>query len=201
MNQINRIYTNNIFLLIANKRCFTIFSQCIFINSFYFSPPRTHASAPNPIKPQSSHHEALTAVEAVSQLGPVKSKTGVISHQGPEKQQDGSPQVEETAAFSTANVILSPTLMSLLYFRTAISQIIVILRVFQVRTVWKMQIPNTKGKMPVPVHIYALHLAHRRPEQAQHRSLKLLFLGITCPIQKNRTAISRKDKRLCRILF
>lgn len=77
---------------------FTVFTQYIFLLNYIFPPLRTHTSSPIPMKPsQSSHHEALTAVEAISQLHLVKSKTGIINHQETEeqqhKQQDYSPQV------------------------------------------------------------------------------------------------------------
>lgn len=88
-------------LLITNKMWyFTVFTQCLFFSlNYIFSPIlRTHSSSPSPIKPsQSSHHDALTAVEAISQLLPAKLKTGIINHQEPEEQQhqqqDYSPQV------------------------------------------------------------------------------------------------------------
>lgn len=88
---------NDIFLLITNKRYFKVFSEFFFFNwIIFFAPLRTHASSPNPIKPsQSSHHEAFTAVEAISQLLPVKSKTetGIIDQEQQRKQQDYSSQV------------------------------------------------------------------------------------------------------------
>ncbi|TWW76893.1 hypothetical protein D4764_12G0002830 [Takifugu flavidus] len=58
---------------------------------------KSHTSSPNPIQPsQPSPHEALTAVETISQLLPVRRKTGIISYQETEhqlrKQQNYSPQ-------------------------------------------------------------------------------------------------------------
>lgn len=170
-----------------------------------FSPLRTQTSSPNPVKPlQTSHHEALTALEATSQLLPVKSKTGIINHQEPEEQQRKQQNLSSQVYGLVQNSCIFRhlpwfchvnewVLISLPYFRTAIHQIIVILKAFQVRTVWKMQITSVKEKMPIPV--CPLHLTHRSPEPAQHLSLKLLFLVITCPIQENSSAISRKTKR------
>lgn len=69
-----------------------------FLLNYIFPSLRSRTSSPNPIKPlQSSHREALTAAEAISQVLPVQSKTGIINHQKteeqPRKQQDYPPQV------------------------------------------------------------------------------------------------------------
>lgn len=170
---------------------------CLEHYNFYF-PLRNHSSFPNPIKPQSSHHQALTPVEAISQLLPVKRKTDIISYQQTQhqqhKQQHYTPQVDRV--IQECVFLYTDTCRTFIslhpYFRTAIHLIIVILKAFQVRTVWKMQIPSTAQKIP----IYLVHLTHRSPEQAQRLSQKLLSWVITHPIQENSTAISRKNKRL-----